>query len=65
MIRGYQHIWAKKLTKEKLTKFIKTLKLYELFIHNLLYQNVLITANLILLTCTKSIFTLPLTFEIS
>ena len=48
--------WAKKITQEKSTKFIKIFELYQIFIHNFLSQNVPINPNHIPSPHTKSIF---------
>ena len=50
--------WAKKITQEKSTKFVKIFELYQIFIHNFLSQNVPINPNHILPTHTKAFLSL-------
>ena len=50
-----RRFWPQNIRQEKLMKFIKFLELYQVFIYNFLYQNVLILSDCILPTRTKNI----------
>ena len=56
MIWECRDIVCKKFTQEKLAKFIKIFELYQVFIHNFLFQNVRTPRNHILSTRIKTIF---------